>query len=59
MIPSQLTHGAGLTYSLRRSWSSVATTLEVQNATNARVFDFYGQERPGRSYFLKVTAEAF
>jgi vitamin B12 transporter len=59
VIPSQLTHGAGITYSLRRSWSSVATTLEVQNATNARVFDFYGQERPGRSYFLKVTAEAF
>lgn len=59
VIPSQLTHGAGVTYSLRRSWAAVSTTLEVQNATNTRAFDFYGQERPGRSYFMKVTAEAF
>ena len=59
VIPSQLTHGAGVTYSLRRAFASVSTTLEVQNAGNARVFDFFGQERPGRSYFMKVTAEAF
>lgn len=59
VIPSQLTHGAGITYSLRRAWASVSTTLEVQNASNTRAFDFYGQERPGRSYSMKVTAEAF
>jgi vitamin B12 transporter len=59
VIAAQLTHGAGITYSLRRSAASVWLTLEVQNFTDALAFDFYGQERPGRSYFMKVTGEAF
>jgi outer membrane receptor protein involved in Fe transport len=59
VIPSQLTQGAGVTYGLRRSARSVWLTLEVQNFTDALAFDFYGQERPGRSYFMKVTGEAF
>jgi vitamin B12 transporter len=59
VIPSQLTQGAGITYSLRRSAASVWVTLEVQNVTDVLAFDFFGQERPGRSYFMKVTGEAF
>lgn len=62
--PEQLTHSAGLTYLLRSERSAGVTepttltfTVEVQNLTDARVYDFYGIQRPGRAAFCKVTAE--
>lgn len=56
IVPAQLIHGAGVTYTLRRGAAAAWTTLELQNFTNARAYDFYGQERPGRAVFMKVTA---
>jgi vitamin B12 transporter len=56
VVPSQLVHGAGVTYSLRRGTAAVWTTLEVQNFTDQPAFDLFAQERPGRSFSLKVTA---
>lgn len=32
-------------------------TGEVQNLTDAAVFDFYGGQKPGRALYLKVTGE--
>lgn len=58
VVPTQLVHGAGVTYSLRRGTAAVWTTLEVQNFTDQRAYDFFGQERPGRAFFLKVTASS-
>jgi hypothetical protein len=29
----------------------------VQNLTDARAFDFFGVQRPGRSIFAKLTVE--
>lgn len=60
-VPDQLTHGLALTY-LRQHGpeprsSTLATTLEVQNLTNAKVFDFYGVQRPGRSVFVKIALD--
>jgi len=56
VIPSQLIMGAGVTYTLRRNTGDVWTTLEVQNFTDQATYDFYGQQRPGRAFFWKVTA---
>jgi vitamin B12 transporter len=42
---------------VNREASRITTSLEMQNLTNAAVYDFYGVQRPGRSLFLKVTGE--
>ncbi|HJL18805.1 MAG TPA: TonB-dependent siderophore myxochelin receptor MxcH [Sandaracinaceae bacterium LLY-WYZ-13_1] len=55
-VDSQLVFGLALTYRLPEP-VPVSTTFEVQNLTNAAVFDFFGVQRPGRSFFLKLTAE--
>lgn len=55
-VDSQLVHGLALTYRLPDP-VPVSTTLEIQNLTDAAVFDFFGVQRPGRSFFLKLTAE--
>lgn len=56
-IPSQLIHTAGIGYLARDDDSSVSATLEVQNLTNEKAFDFWGAQRPGRAVFMKATAE--
>jgi len=40
-----------------RLWLRLTTTAEVQNLTDARVFDFFGVQRPGRAFYLEVTEE--
>lgn len=55
-VDSQLVHGAGVSYALRGT-SAVVTTLELQNLTDARVFDTFGAQRPGRAAFLKISGE--
>ncbi|WP_437587948.1 TonB-dependent siderophore myxochelin receptor MxcH [Sorangium sp. So ce1000] len=57
VIPSQLVHSAGLGYVARRGQASLSTTLEVQNLTDEPVFDYFGTQRPGRSFYIKTTAE--
>jgi len=53
-IPSQLVQSLALTYAVRGEHVSVSTTAEVQNLTNARIYDFYGVQRPGRAFFFKL-----
>ncbi|WP_437502729.1 TonB-dependent siderophore myxochelin receptor MxcH [Sorangium sp. So ce1099] len=57
LVPSQLTHGIGVTYSMRTGFARFSTTIEVQNLTDERVYDFFGVQRPGRTLSLKVTGE--
>ena len=56
-IPSQLVQNMGLTYKLALASTQTSFTAEVQNLTNARVFDFFGVQRPGRAYFVKLTTQ--
>lgn len=57
VVDAQLTHGVGLTYSVWNDLTRVASTFEVQNLTDARVYDYFGVQRPGRAFFIKLTAE--
>lgn len=57
VIPSQLVHSAGLGYVVRRGRASLSTALEMQNLTDERVFDYFRTPRPGRSFYVKTTAE--
>jgi outer membrane cobalamin receptor len=57
VVASQLVHGLGVSYELDTAAGDVVTTLELQNLTDAHVFDSYGVQRPGRALFLKLTGE--
>ncbi|NVB83548.1 MAG: TonB-dependent receptor [Kofleriaceae bacterium] len=56
VVPTQLSHGVGVTYAARGA-TSLAITVELQNVTDARVYDSYGAQRPGRALSLKLTGE--
>jgi vitamin B12 transporter len=56
MVPSQMSHGVGLTYSIERERGRASVTLEAGNLMNANLFDFFGVQRPGRGYQLKLMA---
>lgn len=56
-VPGQAMHTAGLTHRMEFNNIQTAITLEVQNLTNAKVFDFFGVQRPGRSVFIKLTTQ--
>lgn len=56
-IPSQTTHNAGVTWSVESSLQRVAATFEVDNFTDAKVYDEFGIQRPGRAFYVKVTGE--
>ncbi|HVK73941.1 MAG TPA: TonB-dependent receptor, partial [Kofleriaceae bacterium] len=56
VVPSQLVHGAGVTYAARGRMP-VITTVEVQNLSDARVYDSFGVQRPGRALFVKLSGE--
>lgn len=54
-IPYQLTANAGITYELLIVKKPLTATAEVRNLTNAQVFDFFGVQRPGRAFYIKLT----
>jgi vitamin B12 transporter len=56
VVPDQTTHTLALTY-LARGRLTQSWTAEIQNLTDARTFDYFGVQRPGRAFFAKVTAE--
>ncbi|MEM1260542.1 MAG: ligand-gated channel protein, partial [Bacteroidota bacterium] len=56
-VPDQTVHAVGLTYGLETKGLQNSLTLEVQNLTDAKVFDFFGVQRPGRAVFVKLTTQ--
>lgn len=56
-IPTQLVHTAALTYAADAGDLRITSSFEVQNLTDEKVYDFYGIQRPGRTFFTKTTLE--
>lgn len=56
-IPSQTTYSLALSYVSAEGANTLSSSLEVQNLSNARVYDFYGEQRPGRSFHWKTTID--
>jgi vitamin B12 transporter len=54
-LPAQWSHDVGATYLLTLSDYQLTCTFEVDNLLNAELFDFFGVQRPGRSFNIKVT----
>jgi vitamin B12 transporter len=57
VVDAQTIHGAGITYSFRTDAVNASVTLEVHNLTDAKAYDFYGVQKPGRAFYAKVTGE--
>jgi uncharacterized iron-regulated membrane protein len=57
VVDAQLVHDVGLTWTVAREHARVTSTFEIQNVADAAVFDFFGVQRPGRAFFLKVTGQ--
>jgi len=55
-IDAQILSSLGLTYIWYRGDQALSATAEVDNITNARAFDFFGVQRPGRAFFFKTSA---
>lgn len=56
-VPAQVMHNLGLTYVLSFADVRTSTTFEVSNVSDARLYDNFGVQKPGRAYYLKLTAE--
>jgi hypothetical protein len=54
-MPSQVSHGVGATYIITLDSFQATGTFEVDNLVNAELYDFFGVQRPGRSFSFKLT----
>lgn len=52
-IPDQITHDIGVTWTFENEWLRTSVTVEAQNVTDARVYDNFGVQRPGRAFYAK------
>ena len=56
-MPSQLVPSAGITYLTEGDSGLLSSSLEVQNLSNEKVYDFFGVQRPGRAFYAKMAIE--
>jgi vitamin B12 transporter len=56
-IPAQLSQSIGVSYSTSARFLRCTTTFEVDNVANAKLYDFFGVQRPGRTFAIRVTGE--
>jgi vitamin B12 transporter len=56
-IPTQLSHNIGITYGFNAGPGHLDITLECQNVTNALLFDFFGAQRAGSSFYAKISGD--
>ena len=54
-VPSQLTHTLALIYSIALGKLDLSTAVEAQNLTDARVYDQFGSQKPGRAFYFKLS----
>ncbi|MGC4088113.1 MAG: TonB-dependent siderophore myxochelin receptor MxcH [Polyangiaceae bacterium] len=57
VIEAQVTHNLGVTWNVDRRVAGLSWTFEIDNLTDAKVFDNFGIQRPGRSFAFKLSGE--
>jgi vitamin B12 transporter len=55
-VPDQLQYSTGLEYLFHALGNDFSASFDLLNLSDAVVYDFYGVQKPGRSYYGKVTA---
>ncbi len=58
-VDDQVAQDLGITYMNQWPHARLTSTFEVQNFTNEKLFDDYGVQRPGRAFYVKLTAQVF
>lgn len=58
-VAPQTSHDLGAVHGWSMAGARLSTALEVQNVLDAKLFDNYGQQRPGRAFYAKVVADFF
>lgn len=56
-IPAQWLQSVALTYLVRGGGLAVSSTIDVQNLTDQKAYDFFGVQRPGRAVYFKGMIE--
>jgi vitamin B12 transporter len=56
-VPSQTVHGLAMSHMSPGARATLTNSFEVHNVTDERAFDFYGAQRPGRSFHWKISLE--
>jgi hypothetical protein len=56
-VDAQVTHSVGLSWIWAPDVGRLTTTFEIDNLTDAKVFDNFGVQRPGRAYYIKLSGE--
>jgi outer membrane cobalamin receptor len=57
VVPTQFVNNIGFTYKLPIKQLNNALTGEIQNLANAKVYDNFGVQKPGRAFYLKITTQ--
>jgi hypothetical protein len=57
VVDTQVTHAGGVSWNVDYYPYRGSLTFEVDNFTDAKVFDNFGVQRPGRAFYLKLTGE--
>jgi hypothetical protein len=57
VVDTQVLHTLGVTWTVHNAVSRVSSTLEVDNLTDAVLFDNYNVQRPRRGVYVKLTGE--
>ncbi len=57
VVDSQVTQSAGVSWNVDHYPYRGSLTFEVDNLADAKAFDNYGVQRPGRGFYLKLTGE--
>lgn len=56
-VDAQVSHNLGVSWTVVRDAARVTSTFEVDNVTDERLYDNFGVQRPGRSFFVKLVGE--
>jgi vitamin B12 transporter len=57
VVPTQVLHSVGVSWSMKSAFGRLTTTLEVDNLSDAKAYDNYGVQRPGRAFYAKLRGE--
>jgi TonB family protein len=57
VVDAQVTHSVGVSWIFNSNIVRTSTTFEIDNLTDAKAYDFFGVQRPGRAINLKLTGE--
>ena len=59
VVDTQVSHAAGVSYHFDRYPYRGSATFEIDNLMDAKLFDNFGVQRPGRAFYLKVTGDMY